>query len=131
MTTLTDPQKRWIKALRSGQYKQGKHQLHSGDKFCCLGVACDLFKEELELDTREAEMLGCEEKCTVYDSEWTVLPDVVQEHLDLKTIDGSPTLSEEDTFSLVSLNDGGMSFSQIADRLETGDYFLSQEETNV
>lgn len=32
----------WVEALRSGEYKQGKYLLKKGDKFCCLGVACDL-----------------------------------------------------------------------------------------
>ena len=33
----------WIEALRSGEYKQGRHTLFSkgieNDKYCCLGVA--------------------------------------------------------------------------------------------
>ena len=33
---------RWIAALRSGEYTQGRGQLRDGDKFCCLGVLCDL-----------------------------------------------------------------------------------------
>src|SRR4051812_34484552 len=33
----------WVKALRSGEYKQTKGALHTADgAFCCLGVACDL-----------------------------------------------------------------------------------------
>lgn len=34
--------KLWIKALRSGEYKQGRKALKVGDRFCCLGVLCDL-----------------------------------------------------------------------------------------
>lgn len=34
---------RWIAALRSGQYIQGRHQLRKNDTFCCLGVLCDLY----------------------------------------------------------------------------------------
>jgi len=30
----------WIKALRSGKYRQGKGRLDYEGKFCCLGVAC-------------------------------------------------------------------------------------------
>ncbi len=30
---------KWIEALRSGKYKQGKGCLKNGDKYCCLGVA--------------------------------------------------------------------------------------------
>lgn len=32
----------WIKALRSGKYKQGKGALREGNLFCCLGVACEI-----------------------------------------------------------------------------------------
>ncbi len=35
--------KRWIKALRSGLYKQGTEQLkNANNEYCCLGVLCDL-----------------------------------------------------------------------------------------
>lgn len=34
---------KWLAALRSGKYKQGKGCLRSGDdKFCCLGVLLDV-----------------------------------------------------------------------------------------
>lgn len=37
--------KRWVKALRSGKYKQGRGQLRSRDgRYCCLGVLCELSK---------------------------------------------------------------------------------------
>lgn len=35
--------KQWVDALKSGEYKQGKGMLLSpSDKYCCLGVLCDL-----------------------------------------------------------------------------------------
>lgn len=34
--------RKWIDALRSGQYKQGQKKLRDGDAFCCLGVLCDI-----------------------------------------------------------------------------------------
>lgn len=34
---------KWVSALRSGKYEQGKSRLRCGCKFCCLGVACDLY----------------------------------------------------------------------------------------
>lgn len=35
--------KKWIKALRSGDYEQGRGVLKStDDKYCCLGVLCDV-----------------------------------------------------------------------------------------
>lgn len=37
---------RWVAALRSGEYKQGKNKLCSDGKFCCLGVLCDLYSKD-------------------------------------------------------------------------------------
>lgn len=31
---------KWLKALRSGKYKQGNGKLRSKDNYCCLGVLC-------------------------------------------------------------------------------------------
>ncbi len=34
---------KWIAALKSGKYKQGRDRLRGPkDKFCCLGVLCDV-----------------------------------------------------------------------------------------
>lgn len=42
---------KWTAALRSGDYLQGKHTLKTeADKYCCLGVACDLAAREGVLD---------------------------------------------------------------------------------
>jgi hypothetical protein len=39
---------RWLKALRSGEYKQGTDRLYSLDgSFCCLGVLADIFIREM------------------------------------------------------------------------------------
>jgi hypothetical protein len=45
--------KRWVKALRSGKYRQTREQLRAADAegqptdgFCCLGVLCDLFAKD-------------------------------------------------------------------------------------
>lgn len=40
--TTKTPFALWLDALRSGEYQQGEGHLRAGDKFCCLGVACDL-----------------------------------------------------------------------------------------
>jgi len=43
--------KRWIEALRSGEYQQGRLSLRNiSNQFCCLGVLCDIAKDELGLD---------------------------------------------------------------------------------
>ncbi len=37
----------WITALRSGEYKQGHGALQDAIGYCCLGVACVLFGQNL------------------------------------------------------------------------------------
>ena len=44
---------RWLKALRSGAYEQGKGFLRKHldkDCFCALGVLCDLYAKEHKID---------------------------------------------------------------------------------
>lgn len=36
----------WIKALRSGKYKQGTGCLRKGNEYCCLGVLCEVLDLE-------------------------------------------------------------------------------------
>jgi hypothetical protein len=36
---------KWIAALRSGAYKQGREALRNDDEFCCLGVLCDVIDQ--------------------------------------------------------------------------------------
>lgn len=37
---LTENQKAWVAALRSGEFRHGKYTLQNGDCYCCLGVLC-------------------------------------------------------------------------------------------
>jgi type II restriction/modification system DNA methylase subunit YeeA len=40
----------WIEALESGKYKQGIKRLQNRlGQFCCLGVACDLIKDQMSI----------------------------------------------------------------------------------
>lgn len=47
ITPNTENIKKWVDALESGEYKQGKSYLwqekNGVDSFCCLGVACDVY----------------------------------------------------------------------------------------
>lgn len=38
--------KKWVDALRSGEYQQGRHALRSGNGYCCLGVLCEVLGME-------------------------------------------------------------------------------------
>jgi len=42
MKKLNPVAQKWVKALRSGKYKQGRNRLRKKDRFCCLGVLCEL-----------------------------------------------------------------------------------------
>lgn len=33
---------KWVAALRSGKYEQGRQRLRNGDSYCCLGVLCEV-----------------------------------------------------------------------------------------
>lgn len=37
----------WLAALRSGEYEQAKGYLRTSGGFCCLGVLCDVLKDEV------------------------------------------------------------------------------------
>jgi hypothetical protein len=38
--------KKWVEALRSGKYAQARNILRDDDTFCCLGVLCEVYREE-------------------------------------------------------------------------------------
>ena len=71
--------KRWIEALRSGEYQQGKESLFHCGKFCCLGVLTDLYIKEHGLQWKQdsADLWSFEEERTdsrpmreEYQSKW-------------------------------------------------------------
>lgn len=107
ITTLTDTQKTyirgWVAALRSGKYQQGLGCLRSlGDKFCCLGVLCDLGREKAWVRGSGAFF---------YHGHDGTLPEIVRDTVGL---------GYSDTIALMRLNDReGKSFEEIADYLET------------
>jgi len=50
--------KRWIAALDSGDYKQGKGALQTKAGYCCLGVACDVLIPKEKLKYEDGELYG-------------------------------------------------------------------------
>lgn len=92
--------KRWIAALRSGKYKQGAHALRKGDKYCCLGVLCDL----------AAKDGGQQWENGLYARSSALAPSYMYEWLGFGW-----ALAQGD---LTEMNDDGGSFAEIADRIE-------------
>lgn len=43
MNATRQEMKTWIRALRSGKYRQAKGTLQNDSGHCCLGVACEVF----------------------------------------------------------------------------------------
>lgn len=115
----------WVAALRSGEYEQGQLSLRNGNKYCCLGVLCDIAVKPLRLDVRKADCgLGdCESHRTYrYDGAEAFLPKSVMDWAGIGDPKGflpEPMLYDGDLLSsLFSLNDSGMPFSEIADIIE-------------
>ncbi len=111
--------KELIAALRSGKYKQGRAALHEGDEFCCLGVACDLFKEK----TGEGDWVGIGTGAKQFkilssqaDSYSLMGLSKVQKFFGFK---GAAGFEFKDGLDMIGLNDDKeLSFKRIATRLE-------------
>lgn len=105
MENKLDPEfkKKWVAALRSGEYKQGKTHLYksASDTYCCLGVAGAICGVPLKsMDNNpffwEREIVG----------------DV--SNYPMRLAEGMPNIKE-----LMKMNDDEESFSEIADYIET------------
>ena len=101
---LNDNAKKWVEALRSGENKQINGRLYDGVGHCCLGVGC--------------KIVGLE---PVFDgvNYWFAkkafeLPGKVKKALGLNTAAGGYGVT-----SLISDNDSGKTFTEIADIIES------------
>lgn len=111
---------KWVKALRSGDYEQGKGYLckdsEGSKKFCCLGVACDLYiKEEApyaewEEDRAEYNVMGLLESTYV-------MPTRVMDWLGVESRDPMAFRDGKDEY-LSRWNDTSCSFNDIAKMIE-------------
>lgn len=110
--------KKWVEALRSGEYKQGKDFLRVNDTFCCLGVLCDLVgKEQGALWDYENTING--DRLGMFDGIKEFLPMSVMEVVGLTDDSPSvPTGIEDREDTLATFNDRGTSFLEIADLIE-------------
>ena len=110
----------WVEALKSGEYVQGRNALcqKNGDssEYCCLGVACEIsglgeFVPKSK-STPNAFTFVTGRKTAHH----LVLPKVVRDWLGLRICDGS---YHGNGISMVTLNDRGMSFRDLADIIES------------
>jgi hypothetical protein len=98
--------KKWIKALRSGQYKQCQGSLseenEEGRSYCCLGVLCEVTNTGYVWT--DGELPRAATLKTGMKSTYGTLPEEIQK--------------EVEEPNLVELNDGGWDFNRIADIIE-------------
>jgi len=105
----------WVDALRSGRYEQAKGKLRDGDKFCCLGVACDISGlGEWDMQSLYITFIG-EGHCI----DNKRLPVAIQDWLGVES-DSVFVNTKNGVASLARLNDKGITFVEIADIIENG-----------
>lgn len=112
--------KKWVAALRSGNYKQTDGTLRDATGFCCLGVLCNLHAEThpktAAKQTSLYEYMGEQASLPEKVVKWAEMYDEDGHRRDgvkLKIIGMSERFS-----SLSSANDDGASFLEIADYIE-------------
>lgn len=107
--------KLWVEKLRSGKFSQGDSYLCANDKFCCLGVLCELYEElnpgKLKIGTYSC---GNEIIAKTYNSDVSILPVEVVEWAKMRSTNGDIN----EFMCLAELNDKGVSFEKIADIIE-------------
>lgn len=99
---------KWIKALRSGEYKQGENQLHNqfDNTYCCLGVACRIMHPRKELNSGVISS-------ALSNLKGVKVPEILKGEFDSTYDDYNPLVEK-----LVNMNDGGKSFKVIANWIE-------------
>lgn len=96
----------WAEALESGEYLQTTDQLRNGNKYCCLGVLCDLHRKI----TDKGEW---QNNC--YFGASVDLPCPVSEWAGIENNEANPTIG---SYSATTLNDDKrFSFEEIARRI--------------
>ena len=117
--------KKWLKALREGNYKQGVGFLNYQNTFCCLGVACDVIIPEKKQEHCTHGLFGEVPDDQAHAPEWLKgISEDVRHRFNGGSTTKSMKLGKEGESpyieaSLVDINDGKyMNFQEISDALE-------------
>lgn len=117
--------RKWVDALRSGEYEQKSGSLRQYDKFCCLGVACEVAIASGEPIKTEKDNNGL----VSYDAKSCLLPTRVITWLGVESPDPAVKNDVENRWEYLTwLNDCGYTFDFIADCIELT--FLEEEKEN-
>jgi hypothetical protein len=116
---MNENARKWIKALRSGEFKQGRYALKTQDTYCCLGVACEVYRRETGKGSWWPSQGDVYTFSLGPDSSRIEMPDGVRKWV------GIASASNE--FSIASWNDDGLPFEDIASELEEADLFHDKD----
>lgn len=108
--------KKWIAALRSGEYEQTRGALNDENGFCCLGVACDLFipKNKLEYQETSPFIFGDLPQDQPAAPQWLK---IIDDHFQQQTLECLSILNDE-TYIYEGICHGSFTFDEIADLLQ-------------
>lgn len=104
---------KWLKALRSGDYKQGIGQLKNDkDEFCCLGVLCDIYSKET--NTPWVNKYIDRSQLTIIDKDHTglLLPPEVKKWAGIEDNNDAINVDKKENraVNLTQLNDGDTAY---------------------
>jgi hypothetical protein len=103
--------KKWVAALRSGEFEQGTEALERYGKYCCLGVLSALASVEGVCDIEKKD-----DGEYAYDGRTGCLPASVMKWAGIKGANDNCKLP--DGTHLTILNDNGTPFTEIANLVE-------------
>lgn len=126
---------RWVEALRSGAYGQTQQVLNDGKgNYCCLGVLCDVVKDEVKGEWHEGGDFLMEGRFSSHD----VLPFQVARFVEADTNlafwelgvipERTKTAFGITANYLTELNDNAWTFDDIADAIEHAWINVSDED---
>lgn len=133
-----EKKEKWVTALRSGQYRQGRRALITVENgevgYCCLGVLCDLAIKDgvkgVRIENAQVEVFYRDENDEPVEDDWVEhsdgdLPLAVQEWAGLDDNDPQVEVGVLSNIPISQVNDGSddyrvepHSFKQIADIIE-------------
>jgi hypothetical protein len=91
---------KWLAALRSGEYRQGRQELKFKDRqkqicYCCLGVLAEIAEpEKLQKVRNKFLFYGSRGFLRIYPDKWVLLPEETQRQLSAMNDDGATSFLE-------------------------------------
>lgn len=117
---------KWVEALESGDFRQGTGRLRcGGDHYCCLGVACEIYRREtgkgewhaLPGEAPVFRVEGLVSDCTLLQPvrDWLGVRTPTGAYLEVEATDAPSARWGSHNHSLTGRNDKGYTFAEIAE----------------